>query len=158
MKHLISILIILAFMSVPAFGDITFGGHLGVNIEKIKDPGASLFLGMQESADVIPLLGESDYIRFIYQSVNFGNEQLSNVSLIEIHYFGISERWDLGSRISGDYQPDDGNLGYAIGLEFIRKGFVNRLSAFACVDAVKKPELDAYFNFGRRFLELSLFL
>ena len=137
---LTAILILFGFMSATAA--ITFGGHLGVKIEDVKDPGASISIGTQES------LGEKDVLRFTYQSVNFGNEDLNNIAAMEIHYFGIAERWDLGTRIAADYQPDDGNIGIAIGLEFIRKDFAKNLSAFVCVDAVKKEDIGTYINFG----------
>ena len=143
---LTAVLILFGFMSATAA--ITFGGHLGVKIEDVKDPGASIFIGLQQKADKLPLLGENDYIRFIFKSVNFGDEQLDNVSAMEIHYLNVSEKWDLGTRIAADYQTDDGQLGVVLGLEFIRKEFVENLSTFICFDVVKKPEMNAYFNFG----------
>jgi len=141
-KTLILMAALILFGFTQGMSAVLVAGHLGFKIENVKDPGATMSVGSQEK------LGENDYLRLSYQSVNFGNKDLNNLAAMEVHYFGIADKWDLGTRFSADYQPDDGNVGVAIGLEFIRKNFIPDLSAFVCVDAISKNDIGSYFNIG----------
>jgi hypothetical protein len=133
---------IMLFGCTQAMSAVLLAGHLGVKIENVKDPGATMSVGSQEK------LGDHDFLRLTYQSVNFGNEDLNNLAAMEVHYFGLADKWDLGTRIAADYQTDNGDVGMAIGIEFLRKEFIPNLSAFICFDAINKNEIGSYFNFG----------
>ena len=156
LKLFILIAIVALAFSATASAEIVAGGNLGLDIKNFRDPGATLMYGAQSD------LTDNHRVRVFVQKVNWGNGHLDNVAFVDIwylgSYFGFTGDWDFGTRISLDYEFDDGDVGQMVGLEITRKNieFIPlgyTVAICASMDIVGRPDIvGTYFNAGLCFV------
>jgi len=131
MKYLLFILCFL-LLSIPVSADIIGGIGIGIGAPEFTDPGGCGYYGFQEN------VGGNVYMRGEYYKLNVGNEvSVDNIGIGLIHYFGMSDTWDLGYIVGADDEFDDGDIGVKFGLEGRYKNIVTDI-----------PLLPQYKNLG----------
>jgi len=131
------------------------GIGLGYDVPGVKDPGFSVFVGLQEE------ISPGHYIRATFNKFNYGNTAaIDNIAGTYLYMLGWSDKWDIGLRGFGNAEVQSPDWGYGFGVEadylkikmpeFIYNvtsgNFGDSFGMFAAVDMIHQPTTGYFMN------------
>lgn len=120
---LIFLVAMLILVAPPAYSAVVFGAGAGVDIHT-KDPGGAFFVALQQS------VGNNEILRLSYNKLNFyygDSLAVNNIGLGAVFYYPLSSQVSIGLRPGGDYQTDDGDFNFSVGMELLVKNFLGKI-------------------------------